>query len=261
MINAPTLNRRRLLLGIATASAASAAITVASAATLAVAENSRLIRLAGDLPTLEVEYVDALKQKQAAYRNGMKNWPKPPPILLQGKFGSRSLERDVAGAAIKRGDDLWNLWELDDVRSRATALQQAILRQRKNGGARPFTVRHFVSKRPLDAWRPTFDEWKDRLEAAEHYYAATAKLREASGYEPARLAEEAAREALTTHVTAIMAEPPTTMIGVVIHAQALTAFGKVDQFFRVCNSGSWGWSAEFADHVLRLAGEAPTEQA
>lgn len=256
MFDTPALNRRRLLLGIASASAAGAAITVASAAPVAPAENPRLIELAEDLPAIEARYVEALAQKDTAYQSAMKNWPKPPATLLQSKFGSRSLERDVAGFGIKRGDDLWNLWELDDVRNRTSALEQALARPRKNGGARRFNVRYFVGEKSLDAWRSAFDEWNDRLDAAERYYATTTGLREMSGYEPARLAEEAAREALVGHIAAIMAERPNTMSGVVIQAQALAAFGKVGKFFRVCNVESWPWAAAFAETVLSMADDS-----
>lgn len=260
MSDTPSLNRRRLLLGIASASAAGAAIAISSAAVVGATENANLLRLAEELPTLEAKYVTANKAKEAAYRNGMKHWPIAPRVLVQSNYGSRSLERDIAGAGLKRNGDFANLWELDDVRNRVAALHKAVHCARKNPD-RPFSVAYFTGTDTAEGWKPYLAEWQMILAAAEAYYATTDRLREECGYEPARLADEAARDALVTHVAAIMAERPTTMAGVVIHARALAAFGEVEQFYRVCEPTSWPWASSFAASVLRLAEGAPADQA
>lgn len=79
--------------------------------------------------------------------------------------------------------------------------------------------------------------------------------------EYARLAEEAQRKELMAHIAAIMAETPNSMAGVVIHAQALAAFNKVEKFFRVTSVEAWPWAGDFAAAVLRIAEGAPAKQA
>lgn len=258
----PELNRRRLLLGLASASAAGAAVALTGAAVVAAEdEKNTLMRLGDELPALEASYLAALRAKNDAYRRGMQNWPLAPDILVESKHGSRSLERDVAGGGIRRPGDLYyGLWTLDDCKQRVDALRKAITRPRKDP-SRPFNVAYFYGSDTAKGWQPTLADCEARLSAAERYYGETDRLRELSGYEPARLAEEAARVALVAHVSAVMAEPPTTMAGVVIHAQALAAFGKVEKFFRVCSVESWPWAATFAANVLRIAEEAPAQQA
>jgi hypothetical protein len=257
MSHTPSLNRRRLLLGIASASAAGAAMAISSAAVVAATENTNLLRLADQLPTLEARYIAANKAKEAAYRHGMKRWPAAPKVLFQSHYGSRSLERDVAGAAIKRNGDLMNIWELDDIRNRVAALHRAVHTVRKHPD-RPFGIGYFTGNHTAEGWKPYLNEWQEILEAAEAYYSTTDRLRDECGYEPARLHDEAARDALVAHVAAIMAEAPSTMAGVVIHAQALAAFGKVEQFFRVCSIESWPWASAFAGNVLRIAEDSQT---
>lgn len=263
MFNLPStnLNRRRLLLGLASASAAGATVALAGAATIAAIESPTLLRLADKLPALEASYVAALAAKNAAYRRGMADWPLAPDILLRSAYGYSSMERDVAGAGIPRdGDKLWTLWTLDEARATVDALRKAINRPRKDA-ARPFSVAHFMGRDTADGWRATLASCEARLQEAESYYGTTDRLREQCGYEPARLAEEAERKALVAHVAAIMADPPNSMAGVVIHAQALAAFNKVEKFFRVTSVEAWPWAGNFAAAVLRIAEEAPAKQA
>lgn len=256
----PELNRRRLLLGLASASAAGAAVALAGAAVVAAADESdALMRLGDELPVLEASYLAALEAKNDAYRRGMRKWPMAPDILVESKRGLRSLERDVAGGGIRRpGDLFYDLWTLDDCKLRVSALRKAIARPRKDP-SKPFSVAYFYGTDTAEGWKPSLKECNARLAAAERYYSETDQLRELSGYEPARVAEEAARIALVAHVSAIMAEQPTTMAGVVIHAQALAAFGKVERFFRVCSVESWPWAATFAANVLRIAEDSQAQ--
>lgn len=255
------INRRRLLLGLASASAAGATVALAGAATVAAIENPTLLTLGDELPTLEASYLSALTAKRAAYRRGMRDWPLAPEVLLRSANGYHSLERDVAGAGIRRdGDKCFTLWTAEEAQNSVEVLREAIGRPRGNLG-RPFSVGCFVGKDTAEGWRATLEACEARLAAAERYYAKTAELREQSCYQPAERADEAARKALIAHVSAIMAETPTTMAGVIIHAQALAAFGKVEQFYRVCEPTSWPWASSFAASVLRLAEAAPADQA
>jgi hypothetical protein len=263
MFNLPStnLNRRRLLLGLASASAAGATVALAGSATLAAIENPTLLRLADELPTLEAAYVAALAAKKLAYRRGMAKWPRAPKALLRSKHTHNALERDVAGAGFRRdGGEVWDLWTLDDARAPVEALRKAISRPRKDP-ARPFSVAWFRGSDTADGWRPTLADCEVRLQVAQRYYAETARLREWCEYKPAEQAAATACEALVAHIGAIMAEPPATMAGVIIHAQALAAFGKVEKWCRVTCVEAWPWAGDFAASVLRIAEGAPAEQA
>ncbi|HEV2517921.1 MAG TPA: hypothetical protein VGV07_21900 [Devosia sp.] len=260
-LQSPTLNRRRLLLGLASASAAGATVALAGAAAIAVAESPTLLRLADELPSLEAAYVAALAAKNAAYRRGMAKWPSAPKALLRSTHTHNALERDVAGAGFRRdGGEVWDLWTLDDARTPVEALRKAISRARKDP-ARPFSVAYFYGSDTADGWRPTLADSEARLQVAERYYAETARIRDWCGYKPAERAASTACEALVAHIGAIMAEPPATMAGVVIHAQALAAFGKVERWCRVTCVEAWPWAGDFAASVLRIAEEAPAKQA
>lgn len=252
MSDTPSINRRRLLLGIASASAAGAAIAISSSAVVAASENGNLLRLADELPTMEARYIAARNAKEAAYRSGMKRWPAAPKALFQSHYGSRSLERDVAGGAIKRNGDFSNIWELNDIRNRVFALHKAVHRPRKRP-EQPFAIAFFTGTDTAEGWKLVLDEWQTKLIAAETYYSATERLRLESGYEQARLTDEAARDALVAHVASIMAEAPATMAGIIAQAQALATFGKVEKFYRVCTPESWPWASCFADNVIRIA--------
>lgn len=257
----PTLNRRRLLLGLASASAAGATVALAGAAAVAVAESPTLLRLGDELPALEAAYVDAFQAKNDASRRGMAKWPSAPKILMRSAHSHYALERDVAGGGVRRDDGkIWDLWTLDDARTQVAALRKGIDRPRKDP-SRPFTVAWFYGSDTADGWRATLARSEARLAAAKHYYTETARVRERCGYEVAQAADEAAREALVAHIGAIMAEPPVTMAGVIIHAQALAAFGKVETFFRVCETTAWEWAPSFAASVLRLAESASAAKA
>lgn len=263
MFNLPSanLNRRRLLLGLASASAAGATVALAGAATIAAIESPTLLRLADELPALEASYLTALADKRAAYSRGMKNWPLAPEVLIRNYSSYDSLERDVAGAGIRREDGKSaNLWSISDARYSVDVIKDALKRRRKDP-ERPFGVGRFIGQDTAAGWRTTLEECEASLQAAESYYATVARLRDECGYHAAEQADEVARKALIAHVDAIMAETPNTMAGVIIHAQALAAFGKVEQFFRVCEPTSWPWASSFAASVLRIAEEAPAEHA
>lgn len=255
------LNRRGLLLGLASASAAGAAITLTGAASVSVAaEGATLVRLGDELPAREVSYLAAYAEKRAAYRRGMKEWPQAPEILIRNYSGYDCLERDVAGGGILREDGKSaNLWSITDAQRTVDVLRDALRRSRRNP-KRQFSVGCFVGTDTVEGWHATLLECEARLQAAKDYHGTTSELRDRCGYRLAEQADKAARNALIGHVGAIMAEPPTTMAGVIIHAQALAAFGKVETFFRVCETTAWPWASSFAASVLRIAGEAPTSK-
>lgn len=228
----PPLNRRRLLLGLAAASSTGAAIAVAGATPVAASENPNLLRLGDDLPAIEASFLAAREAKFDAYRLAMADWPIAPDLLRRNSPSRYQLEQDVAGAGIKRGETVWSLWSLEEAQAAA---------------------RH--------ATRREKARYEELQRVAEAYYGRTAELTQEYGYERTQAVEVATRDALVAHVASIMSEAPTTMAGVVIHAQALASFGKIEPLYRFCVQQSWPWSATFAESVLRIAGEAPTNQA
>jgi hypothetical protein len=82
------------------------------------------------------------------------------------------------------------------------------------------------------------------------------RIETASGLDAAEAAKEKARLALRAHVTATMAAPETTIAGVVIKAEALTAWANVDTFERLFNPKGPDWAEGLAAAIMRHGGAA-----
>jgi hypothetical protein len=98
----------------------------------------------------------------------------------------------------------------------------------------------------------------DKLAAAREYEAATERVLAASGYQAAYARRQAAQDALAELVGRIMDERPVTMAGVLVQAEALSVWSRTP--LHVFHVPGLGWSQVLAASLLRIAGEAPSEQ-
>lgn len=246
----PEINRRRLLLGLAAASTAAAVVTVASHAHAAPTENPELVRLGNDFPAVATEYNSALAALTCIINEWSTVWPLAPDEILANRQ-STTMERDITGSGLYRKGASYPRYiltceDLDWELKRA----KSVLKGRT------------IDKRPLGglpnraAWEDALDEMVADYTVAAKYEAEKARILKASGYESARHRKDMAARALINAIDVIMAQPETTMAGVVIKAQALAAWGDVEHWQRLLTPQAVGWGTMLSSSVLRLAGEA-----
>ncbi|TPK70288.1 hypothetical protein FJ930_18355 [Mesorhizobium sp. B2-4-15] len=245
----PTLNRRRLLLGLAAASTAAAAVTVAPHAhSAAIQENPELVRLGNAFPAIAEEYRVAKNARSKIVKKWSKLWPSAPDEILTGRSHGRVTERDITGHGIYRNDKLVGIDSCDDldwyIDQAERILKGKSIDKRKIHG------------RDREGWEAHLDELVAEYTVAAKYEAEQARILKASGYKAADERKSMATKALVAAIDAIMALPETTMAGVMIKAQALQAWGHADRWERLLTPEAAAWAPSLAATVLRLAGEA-----
>jgi hypothetical protein len=270
-MNLPSLDRRRLLIGLAAASTAAtvsavpalAAIPSGSSGQLGhligtskppLAENPELIRLGELLPAAEAEFTDAERGYREVVGKWEKRWPLAPDVIVKPYHDDYSLERGLTGAAInpdgsqhihERGKPhARSLFGPDDFAFRIDRIDGDMRRKRSK---HPLTVDGLLQ---MEAERAVL---VDGLAAAREYEAAKEQVLSASGYAAAAARRTAAHKAVGEVVGAIMAQPETTMAGIIIKAQALSLWGRNPQ--RIFHIPAWEWPHQFAASVLRIAGD------
>lgn len=237
-----TTNRRRVLLGLAAASTAAATVTEASTP-----ENPELIELGDQLPALEAEYVSARQASAKIYREAMKDWPLAPDEIVRFRrsFLSGKLERDVAGAGLHRKgeEDTWTLWTVEQVESSITDYERDVARILK------------TKRQTRLGWHvERLNEARKALPKAKAYWRKCERIRKSCGYESASKRKHKAMDALRDHVKAIMETEERTMMGVVIKAQALQSWTKVETFYRGFNIHGIEWPNQMGEAIIRQAG-------
>lgn len=238
-----TTNRRSVLFGLAAASTAAA--TGASATATAVRENSELVSLGNATQALQEQYVAARAEAKSIADKFAPIWPLAPEPILS--FGSGCLEeRDLTGAGIER---------IAEGRSRVVQVWRYGPPEYFEGQIRDHKARiaHIMttkSKRGLKYERHWLARFEEALPLSRAYVEEIERIREQSGYEPSRQRKETAFEALRDHVNRIMAIDAVTMEGVVIKAQALGAWAKVDKFHKHLNLDGPKWAEELAAAIL-----------
>jgi hypothetical protein len=246
----PNLDRRRLLIGLAAASTAAAAMTVAPSAHSAThSENPELIRLGGGLAAIAEEYRISAAERKAIVKEWKKVWPVAPDEIICGRW-SREIERDITGAGIAREGkkDCLSIWSCDELEwylSRAKSILKGKAIDKRSLGGLPNRA----------AWEDELDRLVAQYTAASKYEAEKARVLKASGYKAADERKHAAAAALIGIINNIMAQSETTMAGVIIKAQALAAWGLVSDWQRYTIAAA-DWGPALAASVLRLAGEA-----
>ncbi|MBB6465590.1 hypothetical protein HNQ96_001448 [Aminobacter lissarensis] len=242
----PEINRRRLLIGLAAASTTAATVSIASVATATPGETPALLELGNALPAVEAEYVDSLAAMNAAIESGQKIWPAAPKELhlpRDNYWGTDVIERGITGHGIEHRDQFGD-WRSQRIWTDET-LQECFDRADKYARSR--------SERVRNKWTATRDEYAALLPVAKRYEAKCERIRIATGYNAAKTRNNAARAELIDLVGSIMGQPERTMDGIIIKAQALSAWSKVDRTYRALNLNALEWSGQFAASVLKVA--------
>jgi hypothetical protein len=246
----PAINRRRMLLGLAAASTAAA--TTAVAASPKASENPELIRLAQELPAVEAHYRAAQDHQTATEAKWLPLWPLAPDDITEpGRrdFYHWPFEKGFQGGATRRPGE-----------ANPRQLISAFSFRYEASRARRVLKSKKLAAGPVDG--RTRAEWETELAKADRchalaakYEAETKRISEASNYEASWKAHAAAAAALEAHVTLMMDQPDHTMEGLVIKAQALEVWGRVDELYRLTRRGA-DWHGQIAASILRHASTA-----
>jgi hypothetical protein len=263
-IETPSLNRRRLLIGLAAASTAAAVPVAAIAATAPAqpAENPELVRLGDMIPGAVKAYYASVSRMHRIVASTRPVWPMAPKEAVADWPDRHAWETNVEGREILPDGTLYQfdfaaseagrsypkprtLIAASDLESRIARLDRDRVRRRP---------KHPLTAEQLAELRQEITALSDRLAVVRAYEQEKARVLEASGYADAKAAYVAKRTALLDLLAAVMSEPVITMEGLVIKAQAL-AVVKDDHLrswsFTLSLKGTWltGYAAD----VLSIA--------
>ncbi|WP_407491863.1 hypothetical protein [Pseudooceanicola sp. MF1-13] len=235
--------RRQMLLGLAAASTAAAA--GAPAAERLIPENPELIALGNATLTLQRNYEETRAEARRIAKDVRQEWPLAPEPILS--FGHGCLEeRDVTGAGIRRAVDergnFEQMWSYGTPEYFEAQIQRHKVR-----------IAHIMktkSKRGLKFEQEWLKRSEEALPLSRTYVAEIERLKQQSGYRPARDRQEAAYEAFSDHVSKVMGAEAATMEGVVIKAQALQAWSTVDPFYKALNKHGVEWAEQLAGAII-----------
>lgn len=242
-------NRRRFLLGLAAASTAAAA----APASAAPAENPKLIALAGQLPAVAEAYHLAYGEYEEAHNRNRAATPLAPDEITEIGIGcprTTSAPGEVEmnstlGYLYRKGEEYprrivrnsWQVYrEINDLRR--------IKRQAKKQGDVAEYLRAEEEIARLKSLQSKIDA----------YQAAYSDARAAAHADHERLypIREQALHALADHMSAIMAEPDWTMEGLIIKAEALTEWNRLDRQQKIyAHILGADWHASIAASILR----------
>lgn len=241
-----TLNRRRLLLGLAAASTAAATSAAIASVQPVTAENAELLRLGDELPAVHGRFVATTAKLQAVVRKWLPRWPSIPDAIIEarGEWVWSGLARDLTGAGQLVNGEAVRLHSLSWLDGEAARLRKSLVSSRRRNPLPPTEVAERLAR------ASKLESVADQLRV---YLAECDRVREASGYEPAKARNTAALEALSALVGEIIRQPAETMDGVLIKAEALDAWQSVPKPERLFVIKGWNWPGVLAADVLRIA--------
>lgn len=257
----PEINRRRLLLGLASASTAAAvgAMPAPALASPAIAENPRLLELASKLPALVSAHNEAQQAQDAVEAKWNAVWPWAPDELTalgtahpwEGKQPGEPEMRVMGGYLWRKGDafprrivvttrKLWGEFNL--VRYHLGVLRKG--KQKKSGG------------KTEAAWRDELARLERQHGIAETYEKECARLKgpATAEYETKWTVTHRFRDEMEDLIAAMMNEPDLTMEGLLIKAQALAAWDKSGKgMAKLAIRHAIQWHGQIAASILRHA--------
>ncbi|MBO9100325.1 MULTISPECIES: hypothetical protein [unclassified Rhizobium] len=251
-----TTNRRRFLLGLAAASAAAAATASAPVAAIG-SENPKLLDFATRLPAVAGAYHKAYDAYHEMSERRKASTPLAPDEITE--IGNSNpwtepqagdTERYATGSYLFRQGEQWprrimtTSWQIETQIGRALKAKRLA---KKNRVAAEF----------LDA-EAEAQRLKSQLETVTAYevkreHACAAALADHELLYPAR---EQALAAFADHVSAVMAEDDWTMEGLLIKAETLMEWSRLDKNEKIYGQilgGGADWHASIAKSILRHA--------
>lgn len=256
----PALNRRRLLIGLAAASTAAAAPALSAAPSISrIAENPELIRVGDDVSAALDAYLTARDFYARTVKEGRRRWPKTPEELFRrdGDGGGYLFAHGYSSGEIERDFKGGRAWRKNEKEPRVVLSQsEATWRYRAARDAlanKSLLRRGKLHGRTRAEWERHLAEAKPLAELAEAYYGECKRIREDLKWDTVWRDASAKATALGDILTKITEAEARTMEGVLIKAQALTAWSEVDGTSRMFHPGQPDWGPKFAADVIRLA--------
>jgi hypothetical protein len=240
----PDVNRRRLLLGLASASAVAATVSIPQADATPL-ENPDLIRLGNELPAFERAALDAEAAVNSIIKEWRPLWPAAPEaIVCRMRYYGDEIERDLTGWGVTRpGEEKpLRVWSAKDLAWDVSFHERQLAGKRIRSEERRASIRGKLKDLRL------------KIAIAKKYEAECARIQKASGIRAAQAREAETAKALTAHVDAIMELAETSMAGVMIKAQAMSAWGKCRMTSGLCGLlEARTWGPKFAASIIRLS--------
>lgn len=244
-----TVDRRRFLLGLAAASTAAAAVP----ASAALVENPQLIALAGELLAVASDYHKAASTYDEMHKRRRASTPLAPDEITEiGKGCPRSTSQPgevelnaTPGYLYRKGEEyprriVRRSWQFSNEINELRRVKRAA---KKNGAVAEY----------LDAEEQII-KLKIQRAKIESYEAEARDARAAASADHDRLypIRERALQALANHVSAIMEEPDWTMEGLIIKAETLMEWNRLDKQDKLyAHILGADWHASIASSILR----------
>lgn len=241
MTDLENATRRSLLMGLAAATAASAAGAQTAA------ENPTLIALGDALPTVKGDFVAARERLAGIVAEYAPQWPVPDEKIIRYSTGSKAY-RGIDGRGIEMPWGKGGCTKVPDL-----GTPEVFERSYAAHMAEAQRCAKLKSKRGMKAQLAWAEKDKEALPLSRAYWAAVDRIEKASGIEAAQADKTAAREKLAAHITAIMNVEERTIEGLIIKAQALDAWSEVGAFWRGINPDAAMWADSITAAIMRQA--------
>lgn len=242
------LSRRRVLMGLGAACAAATATHEAGAT--AIAENPRLVALGDAVPTALKAYQDARARVAQIVAEWSPRWPTPDEKIVSFGSGCKTY-RGLDGRGIEVQLRAWPF-----ARTAQLGTPEYFEAQLANDLKKIARIAETKSQRGMKYAQLWAQRSRDAIEPARQYWSEAERITASSGIDPAQQAQRDAERALHALVSEVMAEPERTITGVVIKAQALTAWSAVDRVGQLTNIEAPEWAASLAASIMRQGGTA-----
>lgn len=240
-----TLNRRSMLAAMAATFTAAAAPQAATQPTT----DPELTSLADTLKDALQDYLQARDNVQAIAAEWGPQWPTPDPEIVHYGGGSKT-HRDILGRGIETpwgGSTFLKVQDLGTPEVFEAGYERHMAIAAHKGKTK--------SKRGMKSELLWAERCKARIEPARAYWAEVDRITAASGIEAAQAAETAALSCLTDTVGAILNYDTTTATGLVIKAEALTAWGNAPAFNQGLNPNASKWMAGIAATIAGVSSD------
>ncbi|WJR67255.1 hypothetical protein QTA58_00330 [Neorhizobium sp. CSC1952] len=259
----PSIHRRRLLMGLAAASATAAAMTAPDAAASAVVtsaqENPELVRLGDQWHAMADELVAARAALQQIVNEWSPKWPAAPEALVYNGWNTDNYERDLQGHAVQGGSPYSGsrgrcVRSVEDI-AYDIRFAEGILRNKT------FAHRKKVQRLTREQWEVKLAEDYELIGVARDYEAQCQRIRAASGVEAATKRYLEAEFALMELIKQVVSVSETSMIGIIIKAQVMARAHEIGNGYLTLFSvkDDKGKSVDIgvclAQSILRIAGE------
>ncbi len=242
-------NRRKMLMGLASAATA-AATGVTASGSVAPQDDAGLIELADGLDGTLQAHQDACATVTSIVEQWGPKWPVPDPEIV--RYGN-ACERhaDIQGYGVQTE---WGKSGLMRVQSLGTpeyftssAASHRLEYERKAATK---------SGRGAKLHQRWAESDTANIAPSKAYWSEVERITKASGIKAAQQRVRVTRDELRDLVGAILTYRERTIAGLVIKAEAMQAWGNVETFHVALNLEAPKWSEEVAATIVRQAGAA-----